>query len=183
MVESPALGVGALPEGSRRRFDPDMAGADAFLSAWPNPALTDSPEAIRRLWARLSPDERKAAAAKAVDWRSKAKAGGLRSFSASRYLRDKAWQSLDVLKASQKAGVSAPREFVFEGSDAWKAWCAHRLRTEGLRTGYPVIQRREDGRRGWYFPTLWPPRDAAVGQGVADKRDEGLDEFAKASGL
>ena len=179
VVESPALGVGSLPEGSRRRFDPDFPGADAFLAAWPNPALTDSPEAIRRLWARLSPDDRKAAAAKAVDWRSKAKAGGLRSFSASRYLRDKAWQSLDVLKAGQKAGVSAPTLFVFEGSDAWNAWCEHRRRTEGRTTGYPVTT--HEGRRGWWFPSLWPPK-----AGPADGRtavEASCDEFARVSGL
>ena len=106
--EAQSLGVGGLPEGSRRRVDPDFAGADAFLSAWPDPALTDAPEAVRRLWSRLSPEDRKAAAARALEWRSKAKASGQRAFSACRYLRDKQWQTLDVLKAGQKAGISTP---------------------------------------------------------------------------
>lgn len=185
---TPALGVGVVPEGGRRRLDPDFAGADAFLAAWPAPAVTDSPEAVRRLWARLTPDDRKAAAARAGDWRAKARASGQRSFSACRYLRDKLWQAIDVAKASEKAGISPPTTFVFEGSDAWKAWCEHRRRRDGIGS-YPVVQRREDGRRGWWFPTLWPPRPEAqagpdaAGESEAQQLARSHADFAAANGL
>jgi hypothetical protein len=57
---------------------------------------------------------------------------------------------IQKLQAAEEARRAQP-VFVFEGTEAWKAWAATRPR------GYPVTVRESDRRRGWWFPSLFPP--------------------------
>lgn len=76
----------------------------------------------------------------------------------SRKDRDAAIEADRIARAAAKARVSI---FVFEGSDAWQAWIAHRKRTTGIAS-MPKTWATIDGKRrlGWWCPSLYPPRDA-----------------------
>ena len=139
--------------GARPRRDPDEDGARAFLEAWPHKTLADVPSSVQRQWAGLTAEERKAAKASAGIWYSRLKASGRRHIPSSvAYLRDRAWQALDVVKAGQRDGTAVPAEvFVWEGSDAWRSWLQHQR-----KSSFPTT--RHDGRIGWWFPSLYPPR-------------------------
>ena len=69
-------------------------------------------------------------------------------------------QALDRLKASEEARKkSQPPVFVWEGTDHWMAWKAHKEKL--LKRPFDLITtfKCPDGkmRRGWWFPTLRPP--------------------------
>ena len=49
--------------------------------------------------------------------------------------------------------------FVFEGTRAWDAWVAHKRATTG-RPWTLTTSRAVNGRCGWFFPTLFPPKGA-----------------------
>lgn len=57
----------------------------------------------------------------------------------------------------------ATRQFVIEGTRAWDAWVAEKLRTTGVRWDLTTTA-TVDGksRRGWYFPSLFPPSSDAA---------------------
>jgi hypothetical protein len=68
-----------------------------------------------------------------------------------------------IQKAASNAGA---RVFVYEGSTAWKAWIEHR-RQQGMIPSLPVTNASVEGRarRGWYLPTLFPPKPKAKSTG------------------
>lgn len=69
------------------------------------------------------------------------------------WLNAERWQDAD-LSPTPRNGHCLVQVAVLEGSDAWQAWTRHRGRPP------PVTDIREDGkppRRGWYFPTEFPP--------------------------
>lgn len=61
--------------------------------------------------------------------------------------------------AAEEARRKAKPVFVIEGTRAWDAWTAERQQRTGMRSSYPVTTAVIDGkaRRGWWFPTLFPP--------------------------
>ncbi len=68
--------------------------------------------------------------------------------------------------ASMAAEEEKPKQvFVFEGSDAWNAWQRHLQAKRGR--GTPTTTASIDGktRRGWWFWTLYPPKESAVSTG------------------
>jgi hypothetical protein len=158
-------------------WSPDVGGADAFLAAWEPKTAGDLPEVVRRLWAKLSADERKAAAARLADWRAQMRREGKRFGTAKAYLRDKAWQVLEHVRAGRRDGTAAAVFWVREGSEEWQAWARHEAR-EGRRM--VAFGSKHEVGLGRHMPSLWPPRMAPP---AAPQRDEGLDDFARASGL
>jgi hypothetical protein len=58
-------------------------------------------------------------------------------------------------KAAKAAKVQV---FVIEGSRAWLAWLDHRRRS-GRMAAFPTCTGTGEfaNRRGWYFPSLFPP--------------------------
>jgi hypothetical protein len=158
----------ALPDG----YDPDVAGANAFLETWRSTvraSVADVPEEIRRIWRKLSVDERRKASAEFEAWRRQMDREKRPFGSATKYLRDKAWEAMDHVRAGRREGTAVPSFFVHEGSDAWRAWVEHRRRAEDRATGYPTTTK--DGRRGWYFPSPFPPRSAAPAAGAKAEDD------------
>jgi hypothetical protein len=73
------------------------------------------------------------------------------------YLRKRKFDEIADLQQEQaeRAGLDKPLVFVVAGSEAFKAWDAA-ARSQG-KTGYPAYAKHE-GRAGWWFPTLWPPK-------------------------
>jgi hypothetical protein len=55
--------------------------------------------------------------------------------------------------------------FVYHGSRAWEAWSAFECKRKGIRSWTLTTRALIDGkwRIGWYWPTLFPPRDDAAG--------------------
>jgi hypothetical protein len=177
------LPAGPLPDG----YDPDPAGANAFLATWRSTiraSSADVPEVIRRTWKGLSAEERRRAAGDLDAWHRQMAREKRPLGSATRYLRDKAWEVLDHVRAGRREGTAPPTFFIREGSPEWDAWARHEAR-HGRRL--MAIPSQHEKGRGWWMPTLWPPREAGAGHGsvssAAERRDEGLDDFVKASGL
>lgn len=170
VVPSDKRPAAGQPEG----WSPDISGADAFLAAWEPKTAGDLPEVVRRIWSKLSADERRAAVARLGDWRAQMRRENKRFGTAKAYLRDKAWQVLDHVRAGRRDGTAAAVFWVREGSAEWEAWARHEAR-EGRRM-LAFGSKHETGL-GRHMPSLWPPRVAAA------QRDEGRDDFARASGL
>jgi hypothetical protein len=65
------------------------------------------------------------------------------------------------LQGAVVADRQAKQIFVFVGTRAWDAWCAHKFRATGVRW---TLSRwtNVDGkpREGWWFPSLFPPAAA-----------------------
>lgn len=70
---------------------------------------------------------------------------------AQRWLRNKRWMDFEYIPLERFRTAPATKVFVREDSEAWKAWQAHLLKTQGKRS--PVRN------FGWYFPTEWPPHE------------------------
>lgn len=158
-----ALPAEALSDG----YDPDPAGANAFLTEWQasvNHSTADVPEVIRRIWRKLDAGERKRARGDLEAWRRQQQRERRPFGSATRYLRDKAWQVLDGLRAARREGTAPSTFFIREGSPEWEAWAAHEARHGRRMTAIP--SQHEKGR-GWWMPTLWPPRAAQDQAGSA----------------
>lgn len=169
----------ALPDG----YDPDPAGADAFLAAWRAEtqlaSAADVPEVVRRLWRRLDAADRRRARADLGAWCRQMQRERRSLGSATRYLRDKAWQTLDHIRAGRKEGTAAPTIFVREGSPEWDAWARHEARHGRVLRAIPS---KHEAGRGWWMPTLWPPRADEGGAGPdppAAVPGEGEDEVAR----
>jgi hypothetical protein len=177
-IVPPVPPAGPLPDG----FDPDPSGANAFLAAWRSTiraSSADVPEVVRRIWRGLSAEERRRAAGDLDAWQRQM-AREKRPFgSATRYLRDKAWEVLDHVRAGRREGTAPPTFFIREGSPEWEAWVRHETR-HGRRL--VAIPSQHEKGRGWWMPTLWPPRLAA-GEGEPDDLQASQDEFARVSGL
>jgi len=80
------------------------------------------------------------------------------------WLRREGWAVPPKLAmARQSTGQTMSQVFVEEGSDAWRAWVAHR-RHEGKTVPATAFSSKQ-GRRGWLFPSEYPPkvREAAYG--------------------
>ncbi|WP_439572620.1 hypothetical protein [Phreatobacter sp.] len=144
----------ALPDG----FDPDRAGADAFLAGWEPKTAADLPVVVHRLWAALSAEERRQASGRLADWRAQMRREGRRLGSASGYLRDRKWQVLDLLRAGRRDGTAAAVFWVRVGSEEWLAWERHEARHGRRLVGFPSKHESGTGR---HMPSLWPPREAA----------------------
>lgn len=178
-IVPPVRPAAPLPDG----YDPDPAGANAFLATWRSTiraSSADVPEVIRRIWKGLSAEERRRAVGDLDAWHRQMAREKRPHGSATRYLRDKAWEVLDHVRAGRREGTAPPTFFIREGSAEWEAWARHEAR-HGRRLR--AIPSQHEKGHGWWMPTLWPPREASAGQGTADGRDEGLDDFVKASGL
>lgn len=91
-------------------------------------------------------------------------------------------------RIEQAAAKANARIFVFKGSDAWNAWCEYRRR-RGEVPSLPTTTTEIDGnkRYGWWMPSLWPPRERALGDAVPPE-DRGLmsaadEDFIKQGGM
>lgn len=67
------------------------------------------------------------------------------------WLRKRRWIDLSALRTTAE-GRAQTRIFVIAGSDAWRAWLAHRR-----ARSFPTTSR--GGREGWFFPSLFPPTE------------------------
>lgn len=58
------------------------------------------------------------------------------------------------------AGAKAEMIFVFDGTPAYEAWARQQARKNGINKWHCLTTKVVDGqqRRGWYFPTLFPPK-------------------------
>lgn len=53
--------------------------------------------------------------------------------------------------------------FVYQGTRAWDAWMAYKLKTTGHRFGLSKTALIEGEKRtGWWFPTLFPPSECSA---------------------
>ena len=75
------------------------------------------------------------------------------------------------LQAAEDARKAKP-VFVFEGTEAWKAWQKARA-----PRGTPVHRRKEDGKSGWYFPSLFPPKSTGPPADPLQASLDALDDF------
>lgn len=57
--------------------------------------------------------------------------------------------------AAQTDAEKGQRQFVIEGTEAWKAWLTHK-RVHSMPTTSAVVNGKT--RVGWYFPSLFPPK-------------------------
>ncbi|KAF0124339.1 MAG: hypothetical protein FD152_3047, partial [Xanthobacteraceae bacterium] len=128
VVPSDKRPAGWQPDG----WSLDTAGADAFLASWEPKTAGDLPEVVRRTWAKLSAEDRRQAVARLADWRAQMRREGKRFGTAKAYLRDKAWQALDHVRAGRRDGSAMAVFWVREGSAEWEAWARHEGR-EGRR--------------------------------------------------
>jgi hypothetical protein len=71
------------------------------------------------------------------------------------------------------ADREAKQIFVYQGSRAWNAWCAHKFRKTGIRWSLTTTA-LIDGkwRSGWYFPSLFPPPETATGPPATITKDD-----------
>jgi hypothetical protein len=58
------------------------------------------------------------------------------------------------------AGAKAELIFVFDGTPAYEAWARHQARKNGTAKWHLTTTKVVNGeaKRGWYFPTLFPPK-------------------------
>lgn len=75
------------------------------------------------------------------------------------------------LQAAEDARRAQP-VFVFEGTEAWKAW--QKAKTP---RGTPVTIRKSDRRRGWWFPSLFPPKSTGPPVDASQSSLRDLDDF------
>jgi hypothetical protein len=162
-----------LPAG----YDPDLAGADAFLAAWQPKTAADMPAVVHRLWSRLSAEDRRLALARLGDWRAQMEREGRRIGTATRYLRNRAWQVLDVIRAGRRDGTAAPVFWVRRGTPEWEAWERHEARHGRRLVAFPSKHETGEGR---HMPSLWPPRDGHAGAAAAGAIPDAA-EFAAAA--
>jgi hypothetical protein len=144
--------------------DRDTEGADRFLALWPAKTAMDAPEAIRRRWAVLLPEDRKEALRGIEPYCARRRAERLRPVSAVVYLRDRAWQVVGVLKAGAKDGTAmAVPVFVRKDTPAFEAWTAHlakadpSIRQRGLFASWSAEHRAF----GTWRASLFPPNQGA----------------------
>lgn len=172
---------GGMPDG----WHPDRDGADAFLASWEPKTAADLPETVRRCWSRLSAEERRQAVGRLADWRMQMRRESKRYGTATAYLRNKAWQVLDHVRAGRRDGSAAAVFWVRHGTPEWEAWERHWAR-EGRRL--VAIPSKHETGHGWHMPSLWPPRagaagGAAGGLGDADRLARSHADFAAANGI
>jgi hypothetical protein len=166
-----------MPDG----WHPDRDGADAFLGAWEPKTAGDVPEAVRRVWARLSAEERRQAVARLADWRAQMRREGKRYGTATAYLRNKAWQVLDHVRAGRRDGTAAAVFWVRQGSEEWLAWERHEGRHGRRMLAY---QSKYESGVGRHMPSLWPPRAPGGAPEVeAEALARSHAEFAAVSGF
>jgi hypothetical protein len=79
-------------------------------------------------------------------------------------------ENRQLQKAAEKANA---KTFVYENSDAWQAWCQHR-RAQGGIGSLPTCTHIVDGKakRGWWMPSLYPPKPSAAGPASKESRDD-----------
>ncbi len=176
VVPSDKRPSGWQPDG----WSPDTAGADAFLASWEPKTAGDLPEVVRRTWAKLSAEDRRQAVARLADWRAQMRREGKRFGAAKAYLRDKAWQALDHVRAGRRDGSAMAVFWVREGSPEWEAWARHEAREGRRMVAFPSKHEAGVGR---HMPSLWPPRMAAAAGSGREVLAESHDEFARVSGL
>lgn len=176
VVPSDKRPAGWQPDG----WSPDPAGADAFLASWEPKTAGDLPEVVRRTWAKLSAEDRRQAVTRLADWRAQMRREGKRFGTAKAYLRDKAWQALDHVRAGRRDGTTPKSFFIRKGSPEWQAWEAYEAR-HGRRM--IAIPSRHEGGIGWWMQTPWPPKGEGAAAGGQEALAESHDEFARVSGL
>jgi len=95
------------------------------------------------------------------DLTSTSRAREQRESSFSRKAQDVEIESGVIKAAAAKANA---KTFVYENSDAWKAWATYR-RAHGLPGTLPTCTQFVNGKpkRGWWLPSLYPPRDKVTG--------------------
>lgn len=90
-----------------------------------------------------------------------ARASGEQESSFSRKTQDLERQAVAI---HRKATTENAREFAIYGTRAWDAWVEYRRRT-GVKPAVPPTCEgagKFAGRRGWYFPSLFPPSEPAM---------------------
>ncbi|MBL4590615.1 MAG: hypothetical protein JKY96_01510 [Phycisphaerales bacterium] len=136
------------PQGVGRVDAPlDLVWID-FQERWQLSA-TDSFELCRVHWQKLTPDEQLLALRYAKGYQA-ASRNQTRPTNVRNYLAGKRWQGQQ--QKAKKLGVEVRKQvFVYEGTEAWKAWLKFRGK------GIPKTGDKKTGAQGWYFDSLFPP--------------------------
>lgn len=156
-----AIGSGhrrTLPDG----FNPDREGARAFFARWPTKTAADNPEVVYRIWARLSPAERKSAFDGVEPYRRQVEREKRKLCTSVTYLRDRAWTVLDALREARREGTATASFWIIEGTHAWAAW--ERYEAAHGRRMIALPSKWERGR-GTHMPTPWPPAGPKASSG------------------
>ena len=121
---------------------------EAFAKVYPVDATT-SFEALRREAERLAPKDRERALRAAEIYAKAASKRGAGVLQASVWLSRRRFEDVERAEAAaERTGVS--RVFVARGTPAWDAWAS---------AGHkPTLISEHQGKTGWWFPTLFPPR-------------------------
>lgn len=77
----------------------------------------------------------------------------------------------EMVAIRKKATAENARQFVIYGTRAWDAWIDHRRRNRVIPAMPPTCNGTGEfsGKRGWYFPSLFPPSDSELSD--ADARE------------
>lgn len=160
-VDDPAPDSDAETHGSEDEPTQDVAGQSDGISPGDEPLQTDSGDTRQDENARALScgpgDSRVSHKQIAEPSKTNLKSGGLGSSRPRRY-QPPPTPPPQPVGATTGNGSAAPI-FVYEATRAYEAWAAVMARKNGLSRWSLTTTKVVDGhvRRGWYFPTLFPP--------------------------
>lgn len=126
------------------------------------PGPTESLERGRKALRALGADDVALAVKHAPGFVRAMRAEGRRPPSIATYVAERRWEAVARVAAKSKTELGGGKVFVIKGSDAWKAWARHR--NANPDTMISALS-RERNQHGWWFQTLYPPRQGEVRQG------------------